>query len=117
MDAKKLARLLLILFVLVIAWGTRSRAVQHLNIDYDEDDYTRAAQEYAHLIRTSNWSGFLETNYRPEHPPLAKIVMGMSLLTAPEKDLIADRPTSSEPNRYLPRVLLKPERTVNAVFG
>lgn len=117
MDAKKLARLLVILLVLVIAWGTRSRAVQHLNIDFDEDDYTRAAQEYAHLIRTSNWSGFLETNYRPEHPPLAKIIMGVSLLTAPEKDLIADRPTSSEPNKYLPRVLLKPERTVNAVFG
>lgn len=117
MDAKKLARLLLILLVLIIAGTFRARAVQHLNIDFDEDDYTRAAQEYAHLIRTSNWSGFLETNYRPEHPPLAKIIMGVSLLTTPEKDLIADRPTSSEPNRYLPRVLLKPERTVNAVFG
>ncbi len=110
-------RVFLIVTVLIIAGAFRARAVQYLNIDYDEDDYTRAAQEYAHLIRTSNWSGFLETNYRPEHPPLAKIVMGVSLLTAPEKDLIADRPTSSEPNRYLPRVLLKPERTVNAVFG
>lgn len=109
--------ILSIVLVLIIAGMTRARAVQHLNIDFDEDDYTRAAQEYAHLIRTSNWSGFLETNYRPEHPPLAKIVMGLSLLTAPEKDLIADRPTSSEPNRYLPRLLLKPERTVNAVFG
>ena len=87
-------RILSIVVVLIIAGMTRARAVQHLNIDFDEDDYTRAAQEFAHLIRTSNWSGFLETNYRPEHPPLAKIVMGISLLTAPEKDLIADRPTS-----------------------
>ena len=110
-------RILSIVVVLIIAGMTRARAVQHLNIDFDEDDYTRAAQEFAHLIRTSNWSGFLETNYRPEHPPLAKIVMGISLLTAPEKDLIADRPTSAEPNKYLPRVILKPERTVNAVFG
>lgn len=109
--------ILSIVIVLIIAGMTRARAVQHLNIDFDEDDYTRAAQEYAHLIRTSNWSGFLETNYRPEHPPLAKIIMGLSLLTTPEKDLIADRPTSSEPNRYLPRLLLKPERTVNAIFG
>jgi ABC-type sugar transport system permease subunit len=110
-------RILTIVVVLIIAGTFRARAVQHLNIDFDEDDYTRAAQEFAHLMRTSNWSGFLETNYRPEHPPLAKIIMGVSLLTAPEKDLIADRPTTAEPNKYLPRILVKPERTVNAVFG
>lgn len=117
MDMKKLARLLAILLVLVIAWGTRARAVDKLPIDYDEDDYTRAAQEYAHLIRTSNWSGFLETNYRPEHPPLAKIVIGISFLSAPEEDLLADRPTTSEPNKYIPRPLVHAGRNINAFLG
>lgn len=110
-------RILAILAVLFIAWTLRANAVQKLSIDYDEDDYTRAGQEYAHLIRTSNWSGFLETNYRSEHPPLAKIVIGLSFLTAPEEELVADRPTTSEPNKYLPRPLVKAGRTTNAVLG
>lgn len=110
-------RILAIVAVLFIAWALRANAVQKLSIDYDEDDYMRAAQEYAHLIRTSSWSGFLETNYRTEHPPLAKIVIGLSFLTAPEEKLVADRPTTSEPNKYLPRPLVKAGRTTNAVFG
>lgn len=110
-------RLLVIAAVLFIAWTLRANAVDKLSIDYDEDDYTRAGQEYAHLIRTSDWSGFLETNYRPEHPPLAKIVIGVSFLSAPEEELIADRPTTSEPNRYLPRPLVKAGRTTNAILG
>ncbi|MBL8100768.1 MAG: ABC transporter permease subunit [Anaerolineales bacterium] len=110
-------RILFIVLVAIIAWSLRARAVEKLNIDFDEDDYMRAGQEYTHLIRTSNWSGFLDTNYRPEHPPLAKIVIGLSLLSAPEKDLIRDAPTTSEPNKYLPRELVKPARTTNAILG
>ena len=80
-----------ILSILVIAlavgaaFGLRSHAAATLNIDYDEDDYLRAGQEFAQLIRTSDWRGFLDTNYRPEHPPLAKIIIGLSILSAPEK--------------------------------
>lgn len=110
-------RILAVVAVLFLAWTLRANAVKLLPIDYDEDDYMRAGQEYAHLIRTSDWSGFLEANYRPEHPPLAKIVIGLSFLTAPEEELIADRPTTSEPNKYLPRPLVKAGRTVNAVLG
>lgn len=110
-------RILAILAILILAWTLRARAVDKLSIDYDEDDYTRAGQEFAHLIRTSNWSGFLETNYRPEHPPLAKIVIGISFLSVPEEDLIADRPTSSEPNKYLPRPLVHAGRDINTFFG
>lgn len=110
-------RILAILLVLITAWTLRARATDKLPIDFDEDDYTRAGQEYALLIRTSDWSGFLETNYRPEHPPLAKIVIGISFLSAPEADLVADRPTSSEPNKYLPRPLVHAGRDVNAFFG
>src|SRR5512133_1662617 len=110
-------RILAFLAVLFLAWTLRARAVEKLSIDFDEDDYMRAGQEYTHLIRTSDWSGFLETNYRPEHPPLVKIIMGLSFLTAPEEKLVADRPTTSEPNKYLPRDLVRPGRTINAIFG
>ncbi|MBL8062810.1 MAG: ABC transporter permease subunit [Anaerolineales bacterium] len=117
MQTKTIWRILSILVVLTLAWGLRANAVQKLSIDYDEDDYMRAGQEYAHLIRTSDWSGFLEANYRPEHPPLAKIVMGISFLSAPEEKLVADRPTTSEPNKYLPRPLVKAGRMTNAILG
>ncbi|MBI3738467.1 MAG: ABC transporter permease subunit, partial [Chloroflexi bacterium] len=110
-------RILAVLIVTAIAWGLRARAVNLLPIDYDEDDYLRAGQEFAHLIRTSDWRGFLDTNYRPEHPPLAKIIIGVSILSAPEKPLTPDAPTTAGPNQYLPRDLVKPARTVNAVFG
>lgn len=110
-------RILAILLVILVAWALRSRAVAMLPIDYDEDDYLRAGQEYAHLIRTSNWSGFLETNYRFEHPPLSKIITGISLLTTPEATLTPDAPTTADPNKNLPRALVKPARMVNAIFG
>ena len=106
-----------ILLVVAIAFGLRNKAVNNLSIDFDEDDYLRAGQEYAHLIRTSDWSGFLETNYRPEHPPLAKIIIGLSILSAPEEPLTSEAATSAGPNNYLPRDLVKPARTVNAIIG
>ena len=112
-----------ILSILVIAlavgaaFGLRSHAAATLNIDYDEDDYMRAGQDFAQLIRTSDWRGFLDTNYRPEHPPLAKIIIGLSILSAPEKPLIPDAATTAEPNRYLPRDLVRPARTMNTIFG
>ncbi len=114
---RQLLYILSILLVFAVAFGLRNRAVNNLPIDFDEDDYLRAGQEYAHLIRTSNWSGFLETNYRPEHPPLAKIIIGLSILSAPEKPLTPEATTSAGPNNYLPRDLVKPARTVNAIIG
>ena len=110
-------RIIAILTVVAIAWGLRARAVLRLPIDYDEDDYLRAGQQFAHLIRTSDWRGFLETNYRPEHPPLAKIVFGLSILSAPEEPLTPDASTSAPPNDSLPHDLVQPARTINAVFG
>jgi arabinogalactan oligomer/maltooligosaccharide transport system permease protein len=109
--------ILSVLLVVAFAFGLRARAVNDLPIDYDEDDYLRAGQEYAHLIRTSNWSGFLETNYRAEHPPLAKIIIGLSVLSAPEEPLTPDAPTSAPPNKNLPEDLVKSARMGNAIFG
>ncbi len=110
-------RIIAILSIIVIAWIVRAHAVDTLPFDYDEDDYLRAAQEYTHLIRTSDWHGFQETNYRPEHPPLAKILMGLSLLSSPEEELTPDAPTTAQPNQNLPEQLVNNTRTLNTIFG
>ena len=106
-----------VLLVTALALNQRLHAVSTLPIDFDEDDYLRGGQEYAQLIRTGNWAGFLESNYRHEHPPLAKLVIGLSILSAPERPFIAETPTSAEPDKNLPRDLVNPARTVNAVIG
>lgn len=110
-------RILAILFIIIVAWIVRAHAVDKLPIDYDEDDYLRAAQEYTHLIRTSNWLGFQQANYRPEHPPLAKILIGFSLLSAPEEALTPEADTTASPNKNLPIDLVHPARTLNAILG
>jgi arabinogalactan oligomer/maltooligosaccharide transport system permease protein len=106
-----------ILIVAALAGTIRWHALTTLNVDYDEDDYLRAAQQYTTIIRAGDWDALKETNYRSEHPPLAKIVFGISLLPLPEKTLIADRPTSAGPNQYLPRDLLRNARITSAIFG
>jgi hypothetical protein len=100
-----------------LAAGTRWQAVRHLPVDYDEDDYLLAAQQYAALIRAGDWAGFTETNYRPEHPPLSKILYALAILPAPEAPLLADRSTTAEPNQYLPLPQRRNARTLAAVFG
>src|SRR6266498_901910 len=114
---RTLLHFLAVAIVVAVAFGFRAHAVNTLAIDYDEDDYLRAGQEFTHLIRTSDWRGFLDTNYRPEHPPLAKIIIGLSILSAPEKPLTPDAATDADPNKYLPHALVKPARTLNTIFG
>lgn len=112
-----LLKILAVLIVTGIAWALRDRAVNKLPVDYDEDDYLRAAQQFTQLIRTGNWKDFQETNYRQEHPPLAKILFGFSLLSQPEAPLIPDRPTSAEPDKFLPHELLLAARRVGETLG
>jgi ABC-type sugar transport system permease subunit len=108
---------LAVALVVVFAFGLRIHAANTLPIDYDEDDYLRAGQEFAHLMRNSDWRGFLDTNYRISHPPLTKIFIGLSILSAPEKPLIPDVPSSADPNKYLPGDLVRPARRLNTIFG
>ncbi len=103
--------------VIALAWVIRWHALTTLNVDYDEDDYLRAGQEYAQLMRARDWRGFQDANYRPEHPPLAKILVGISIVHLPETILISDRPSTASPNVYLPRNQLKNGRIANAIFG
>jgi ABC-type sugar transport system permease subunit len=106
-----------ILLVTALAWTLRWRAVNILPPDYDEDDYLRAAQQYAALIRSGNWVGFLNTNYRAEHPPLAKIVFGFSILPAPVSPLLPDLSTIASPSTNLPKAQMRDARTSAAIFG
>ena len=110
-------RILAIVLVIALAWTLRVRAASLLSIDYDEDDYLRAAQQFSHLMRTSDWRGFLDTNYRPEHPPLAKIAYAVAILNLPEQPLIADIPITALPVKSLPEDQLHAARTEAALFG
>ncbi len=110
-------KLLAVLLVAALAWTLRARAVSLIPIDFDEDDYLRAGQEFAHLIRTSDWRGFLDTNYRPEHPPLAKIAYGLAFFSLPEQPLAADVDITAAPANSLPEDHLRAGRTEAAVFG
>ncbi len=110
-------KLLAVILATALAWTLRARAATLLPVDYDEDDYLRAAQQFARLIRTSDWRGFLETNYRDVHPPLAKIVFGVTLLSTPEEPLISEASTTAAPNQSVSRFLLFPARTASAVMG
>ena len=106
-----------VILVTAMAWSLRVRAVEKLPVDFDEDDYLRAAQQFTQLIRTGDWAGFQQTNYRTEHPPLSKILYGIGLLSVPESPLIADKPTSAGPDRSIPKDLLRAGRMVGALEG
>ena len=112
-----LGRAIAVIAIVLIAWQLRLHAVNTLHVDYDEDDYMRGAQEFNALMRSRDWPGFMETNYRQEHPPLAKIIMGAGLLAANETQILPDRPTSAEPDQNLPKEQLLTVRVTNAVFG
>lgn len=103
--------------VLLIALGTRLLAVNHLAVDFDEDDYLRAGQLYATGLQAGDPSVFLRENYRTEHPPLSKIVIGLAITPLPPAPEIPDLPTTAPPSQSLPVAQLDAARTANAAFG
>ena len=112
-----LVYILTILAVTLIALGLRLRAVDLLPIDYDEDDYLRAGQQLAAAIQQGDWAGLTDLNYRPEHPPLAKLAFGMALVPLPQVDEVPDRPTTAEPANALPEPHFQVSRLVAAAAG
>jgi multiple sugar transport system permease protein len=112
-----LLRILAVGLAVLLAWNLRSYAVATLPVDFDEDDYLRAAQEYAAVFRSGDLTGLTQFNYRPEHPPLSKILYGLSILPAPETPLLPDRPTSAGPDQTLPKDQLRNARTAGAILG
>lgn len=110
-------RLAAIVAVTAIALGLRLRAVERLPIDYDEDDYLRAGQQYATAMREGDWEALTELNYRTEHPPLAKLVYGLALVGLDEVEEIPDRPTTAGPAASLPEPHLGVARKTAAGAG
>ncbi len=111
------SRILIILLIIALAGFLRARAVDKLPPDYDEDDYLHAGQLYAAGIRQGDWSVFLRENYRPEHPPLAKIVYGFTLLTVKPFPLIPDQSVSAPISQNLPVEPLHTARRASAVLN
>ena len=114
---KRVVLVLAVLVVGILALTLRLRAVDQLPIDFDEDDYLRAGLEYTAIIDEGRWSDFTDTNYRSEHPPLQKIIYGVSMLGLSETDLPADLPVDAPPASDLPEEHLNRARSVGAVFG
>jgi ABC-type sugar transport system permease subunit len=113
-----LKHILLVLAVVIataLALFLRFRAVEQLPIDYDEDDYLRAAQQYAVAMQNGEYGALTQLNYRPEHPPLAKIIYGLSIVSLPAVPEIPDLATNSSPASSLPQPHLNRAR-YTAVF-
>jgi len=115
--ARRTIWFLSVLLAVVLAWNLRSFALVTLPVDYDEDDYLRAAQEYAAVFRSGDLTRLTQFNYRPEHPPLSKIIYGLSILPAPQTSILPDRPTTASPDQTLPKDQLRNARTVGAILG
>ena len=103
--------------ILLVAFATRLLAAGSLGVDFDEDDYLLAGQQYATGLQAGDPGVLLRENYRPEHPPLAKIVIGLAIAPLPPAPPIPDVPTTADPNNDLPEPQLTVARTVEAAFG
>jgi hypothetical protein len=100
-----------------LAFGLRWRALEALPIDYDETWYLEGAQELAELLRSGELAGLAETNKRPEHPQLVKLLYAVAILPAgvsppsPERSYVAGTPSR------LPESQLVAARAAAALFG
>lgn len=113
----RLIRILTVALVTLIAFALRMRAVDLLPIDYDEDDYLRAGQQYAESLAAGDASILTRENYRHEHPPLAKIAYGLALEPLPPAPEVPDVPTTAPPARSLPQPHFTVARLTTAAFG
>jgi ABC-type sugar transport system permease subunit len=109
--------LLAVLTVGIVALSARLLAVNTLPIDFDEDDYLRAGQQYATGIQAGDPGVLLRDNYRTEHPPLTKIVIGFAIAPLPPAAEIPDLPTDAPPATSLPEPAFTVARVVEASFG
>ena len=100
-----------------IALAARLTAVNALPVDFDEDDYLRAGQLYSVGFQAGDPLVLLRENYRPEHPPLSKIVTGLALTPLPPFPEVPDAPTTAGPSNDLPDLQLHAARLAQAAFG
>jgi hypothetical protein len=112
-----LLKALIILAILLVAGLARFRAVALLPIDFDEDDYLRAAQLYAAIIKTGSWQDLPTVEFNREHPSLGKLLYGVALAGLPPASLIPERKLTEPAAESLPQPQLNVARAIAAVLG
>ena len=114
MQSRRLLKTLSVAVIVLLALFLRLRAVELLPIDFDEDDYLRAAQQFATAIQAGDWGAFTQLNYRAEHPPLTKIINGLAIAPLPPAPEIPDLPTTAPPASSQPEPHLAVARLMEA---
>jgi hypothetical protein len=112
-----LVRVALVLVVVLVAVVLRVRAVQLLTVDYDEDNYLRAGQQYRAALLTGDWRDVLARTELSEHPVVGKVIFGTVLAPFPAGAEIPERRLSAPPDNNLPQPQLTIARATAATFG
>ncbi len=115
--SRRLLYLSSLVIVGLVALALRLRAVDLLPIDYDEDDYLAAAQNYAQAISARDLDAIVNYDYLYEHPPLAKLVYALSILRLPSAPLVPELPATAAPASFLPEPHLHTARRTAAAIG
>src|SRR5574342_3144 len=109
-------RALAALAIAAAAFGLRCRAIEILPIDYDEGWYLEAAQRIARPLVSGDLGALTATNYRPEHPQLAKILFAVAILPAHDRAPTL-RGSVWGQTPHLPEAQLVAARTASAIAG
>jgi hypothetical protein len=91
--------------------------VQMLTVDYDEDNYLRAGQQYRTALITGDWQDVLARTELSEHPVVGKVIYGAVLTPLPAGAEIPFRQLSAPPDNNLPQPQLTAARLTAAAFG
>jgi small basic protein len=110
-------RAALIVAVVLVALVLRGRAVQLLTVDYDEDNYLRAGQQYRAALLSGDWHDVMSRTELSEHPVVGKVIYGAVLTALPPGPEIPERRLSAPPDNNLPQPQLTAARLTATTFG
>ena len=76
----KIKRSWLIVGIVLVGLLLRIWTAWELPVDFDEPVYLDAGYKYAQLIQSGDINGIIDFNQNSEHPPLVKIIYGITFL-------------------------------------
>ena len=88
-----------------------------LPVDYDEDNYLRAGQQYRAALLSGDWRVVLGQTELSEHPAFGKLVYGAVLAPIAPGAEVPARQLSAPPSNNLPQPQLTVARATAATFG
>ena len=109
-------RALAALAIAAAAFGLRWRAIELLPIDYDEGWCLEAARHIARPLGAGDLGALTATNFRPEHPQLAKILFAVAILPAHDRTPSLRSSVWGGESR-LPEAQLVAARTASGILG